>query len=106
LLALFNLEEIVVLVLDLSISVRSVFDELSFVNDLVLEVHLASSYPLVIVPLAFVPLAVRVEHDALPMPSVVRVAAIVVRPVREQDLHAAMGSRAILEPTFNDLVRT
>lgn len=77
-LALLDLEEIVVLVLDLSVSICSVFDELSFVDYLVLEMHFASSDPLVIVPLAFVPLAVRVEHDALSVPSVIRVAAIVV----------------------------
>ena len=104
LLSLLNLEEIVVLVLNLPISISSVLNELPLVNYLVLEVHFPPPNPLVIVPLALVPLSIRIEHDTLAMSPVIRVVAIVERPICEKDLDPAMRRCSILKSALNYLV--
>lgn len=105
-LALLHLEEVVVLIFDLTIAICFVLDELALVQTLVGEMHLSAADSLVIAPFAFVPFAVWVDHDTLSMSPMIAVSAIVVRSILEHDLDASMRSSTVLKSAFYDLIRS
>lgn len=102
--ALLYLEQVVVGVLILAVSVGLVVDELAVVLASVQELHLAPADSLVIGPGALVELTVWVVANALAVTSMVAVDSFVVAAVLEHDLDSSVGYEPLLKASLHDLV--
>ena len=105
--ALLSLEEVTILVLNLSAAISLIEDKLSVIESSVVKSHLTSTDSLIIVPLTLKHLTIAVVACALAMSPVVAVAAFVVASILKHNLDSPIDwHSSVFESALKDLILT